>query len=84
MIKILYFAQFREQLGIDSEQIQLPRHVHTVETLLAYLRGRGGNWTEVFGADAVVCVAVNHAMVAGQGTVAVGDEIAFFPPVTGG
>lgn len=84
MIQILYFAQFREQLGMGSEQISLPSHVHNIETLLDYLKDRGGIWTEVFGAGVVVCAAVNHTLVAEEDAVAPGDEIAFFPPVTGG
>ena len=82
MIRVLYFARLREQLGTAGED--LPATVATLGDLAAALRGRGGAWAEAFAPDQTVMVAVNQELARPETPVADGDEVAFFPPVTGG
>ena len=84
MVTVLYFARLREALGTASEQIALPATVRDLEGLRALLVGRGGAWEQELAAGKPVRAAVNQAMAAGDVAVADGDEVAFFPPVTGG
>ena len=84
MITILYFARLRETLGRSSEQIALPATVSNMEGLRALLVARGGAWEEELAPGKPVRAAVNQAMAVGDVPVADGDEVAFFPPVTGG
>ncbi len=84
MITVLYFARLRETLGTGSEQIALPEGVHGLEGLRAMLVGRGGVWSQELAPGKPVRAAVNQAMAVGDVPVSDGDEVAFFPPVTGG
>jgi molybdopterin synthase sulfur carrier subunit len=84
MIKVLYFARLREALGTGSESIVLPRGVGDLDALRAHLIARGGAWSDELGANKAVRAAVNHDMASGDTRITDGDEIAFFPPVTGG
>ncbi|WP_316366805.1 molybdopterin converting factor subunit 1 [Candidatus Thiodiazotropha sp. CDECU1] len=83
MIQVLFFARFREELGVASEQIDLDG-LTCVDDLLAVLRGRGGAWARLFAADQRVMMAVNQELADRKTTLNTGDEVAFFPPVTGG
>lgn len=84
MIKVLYFARLREQLGSDGDQLDWSSELPDVAAVMRLLQARGGSWADVFATGQTVLVAVNQEM-AGPGTsVGDGDEIAFFPPVTGG
>lgn len=84
MLKILYFAGLREATGSGSEELVLPASVKNVEGVLALLCARGGAWAEALAASKRVRAAVNQDMAAGETPVKDGDEVAFFPPVTGG
>ena len=84
MITILYFARLREALGKASEQVVLPAGVSDLESLRALLRQRGGAWAEEMADGKPVRAAVNQDVAHGDTRVADGDEVAFFPPVTGG
>ena len=84
MITVLYFARLRETLGRSSETIALPAAVRDLEGLRALLVARGGEWEQELAPSRPVRAAVNQAMARGDTQVADGDEIAFFPPVTGG
>ncbi len=83
MIKLLYFASLREALGAAGESLELPAGVASVGALRAHLAARGGAW-EVFATSKSLRAAVNQAMAGAEARVAPGDEVAFFPPVTGG
>ena len=84
MIAVHYFASIRETLGRDLEKIPLPAGVATVADLIDHLANEhGGDWREVLGAGSVM-IAVNHEMADRSARLASGDEVAFFPPVTGG
>lgn len=84
MITVLYFARLKETLGLASEHIPLPRAVTNLEGLRELLVARGGVWSEELAVNRRIRAAVNHTMAAGDTAIADGDEIAFFPPVTGG
>lgn len=84
MITVLYFARLRETLGTGSERVALPPGVHDLEGLRALLVARGGAWEEALAPSKPVRAAVNQTMAAGDMPLSDGDEIAFFPPVTGG
>lgn len=83
MIKVLYFSTLRESFGVAHEDIDLPSGISDVATLRAYLAKRGKQW-ELLAHAANLRTAVNQEMADESNLVADGDEIAFFPPVTGG
>ena len=83
-IKVLYFASVKERLGKEAEDIEVPAGVSTVGGLRAHLSGRGGAYADVFAEKKLVKAAVNQDMVAPTAPLKGGDEVAFFPPVTGG
>jgi sulfur-carrier protein len=83
-VKLLYFASVREKLGRDAEEIELPAGVSTVAGLRSHLRSRGGAWAEALSDAKLLRMAVNQDMVQPTAAVKAGDEVAFFPPVTGG
>ncbi len=84
MIKLLYFAKLREDLGTAGEEIEMPAEIGTVAALRAHLVARGGAWANALAPGRAVRVAVNHEMAQPSTPIAAGDEVAFFPPVTGG
>jgi len=84
MLKLLYFAWVRERTGHSSEDVPLPDGVTTVGELVAWQRSRGEGYLAAFENDDLVRVAVNQNHVDFSHTIKDGDEIAFFPPVTGG
>jgi sulfur-carrier protein len=83
-VKLLFFASLRERLGASSEEIEVPSEVTTVGALREHLRSRGGAWAEVFAPTRNVRAAVNQDMAQPAAAIKGGDEVAFFPPVTGG
>ncbi len=83
MIKIIYFSRFRDQLGLDQEQLEIPRAGCSVAELKAMLGERNDVSRQVFTADNLL-VAVNHAMADVSTRIKPGDEVGIFPPVTGG
>lgn len=84
MVEIKYFARLSESLGVRSEQIELDRQIKTAADLINQLISRGDNWAEQFNAENKILVAINKEMAEADTNICDGDEIAFFPPVTGG
>ena len=84
MIDVLYFASLRETLDCDREELDLGAYPGDVAQLKARLVSRGGIWQEVFARQNDLLVSVNHEMANDGTPLNEGDEIAFFPPVTGG
>lgn len=83
-IRLLYFGGVQEQVGRSSETLELAPGVDTIAALREHLAQRGGPWS-AFSADRRLRFAVNRAVVSGlEAAVADGDEVAVFPPVTGG
>ena len=83
-VKVLFFASLREQLGTGAEDMELPAGVSTVEALRSHLRSRGGAYERAFSDKHLVRAAVNQEMAQPGAAIKAGDEVAFFPPVTGG
>ena len=83
-VKVLFFASLRERLGTPLEEVDIPDSASTVAGLRMHLMRRGGAWHDVLADMKVVRVAVNHDMAAANAPLNPGDEVAFFPPVTGG
>ncbi len=84
MIKIKYFARLSESLGLKSEELEYSHQIGTVEDLIRQLIKRGENWSIEFSGENKFLFAVNLQMSERDAALKDGDEIAFFPPVTGG
>ncbi|KAA5613130.1 molybdopterin converting factor subunit 1 [Rhodovastum atsumiense] len=83
-MRLLYFAWLRERVGTSEEELPLPPDVATVTDLIAWLRGRSSGHEAAFAAARSIRCAVNQDFADPGTPVAAGDEVAFFPPVTGG
>jgi molybdopterin converting factor subunit 1 len=83
-LTILYFAWLRERVGASEEQIALPAGVRTVGDLIAWLAERSPGHASAFANRRTVRCAVNQEFADPGARVGPGDEVAFFPPVTGG
>lgn len=82
-VRVKFFASIREFTGVAEDLIAIPEPC-TVADVRAVLAARGEIWDRCLGPTAVVRAAVNQEIVPDDHAVSVGDEIAFFPPVTGG
>lgn len=83
MLNILYFASLREVLGQADESISATEF-KTINCLLSKLAERGEMWNMALLNNANLQIAVNHNIANRETELKAGDEIAFFPPVTGG
>jgi molybdopterin synthase sulfur carrier subunit len=83
-VTLLYFARLRESLGRAREELALPAGVDTLQALRGHLAARGGAWADEMAPARKLRAAVNQTLVQGDAPLKAGDEIAFFPPVTGG
>jgi len=84
MIRLVYLARLRDALGTGAESVDLPGDVGTVTALLAWLSQRGGAWAHELAPGRAVRIAVNHDIARPDTPIRAGDEVALFPPVTGG
>ncbi len=83
-IKIFYFARLKETLKFSSEDLELPEAELSLIKLKGVLAKRGEVWQKMLLGNLKVRGAINHALVDDQALIVDGDEVAFFPPVTGG
>ena len=81
-MNLLYFAWVRQKIGKSEEQMTLP--VGDVASLIAHLKNLGPNYADAFADLTRIRVAVNQHHAGLDAPVAPHDEVAFFPPVTGG
>ena len=84
MITVLYFARLKESLNYSTEEMELPEGINTIVQLKALLARRGEAWANLFNGKQTIRAAINHTLVDNEAFVKNGDEVAFFPPVTGG
>ena len=84
MITLLYFARLREALGSGREELVLPSGINTLGALRTHLAQRGEAWAKEMAAGRNLRAAVNQDIATADTPIKDGDEIAFFPPVTGG
>jgi len=83
-VKVLYFAWLRTRIGRGEDQVDLPRGVDDVRGLIEHLRAQGAGYAQALADLGTVKVAVNQEYVGFDHKLKPNDEVAFFPPVTGG
>ena len=83
-MRILYFAWLRQKTGIDSEEVEIPTHITDVAGLIEWLKERNENFAEALSDIESIRVAVNQEFAEPDAPVAQEDEVAIFPPMTGG
>lgn len=83
-MKLLYFAWVRQKIGLSEEQVSVPSDVTTVAALMDFLSRRGPGYEAAFRNPALLRCAVNQEHAKFDASVRADDEVAFFPPVTGG
>ena len=83
-MRVLYFAWLKTKMGRAEEDVDPPASVGDVASLLEWLRGRGPEYAEALSDLSVVRVAVNQEYARLDARVTKDDEVALFPPVTGG
>ena len=83
-MKVLYFAWLRQRIGVAEEEFELPGEVATVDDLVGWLTAKGPGYAKGFAEPQVIRAAVNFENVPFDYELSNADEVAFFPPVTGG
>jgi molybdopterin converting factor subunit 1 len=83
-LTIYYFAWLRERTGMSHEELPLPDGVTTVTELVDYLSARGPGHSLAFQNRRTIRCAINQEFADPSSPLHPGDEVAFFPPVTGG
>jgi molybdopterin converting factor subunit 1 len=83
-MRVLYFAWVRQKVGIAEEEVSPPAEVRDVAGLVAWLAARTSGHAAAFADRRQVRAAVNQDFATPDHPVAANDEVAFFPPVTGG
>ena len=84
MLKIHYFASLREQMGRECDDLVLPDNVSNVAELIDSIKQSDAIFKDVFASTPKILVAVNQVVVSKDCQLSEDDEIAFFPPMTGG
>ncbi|WP_144299962.1 molybdopterin converting factor subunit 1 [Elioraea rosea] len=83
-MQVLYFAWLRQKVGLSEEAVSPPEEVRTVAALTDWLAARSPGHAAAFAERASIRCAVNQDFATPETPVGPGDEVAFFPPVTGG
>jgi molybdopterin synthase sulfur carrier subunit len=83
-MQLLYFGWVRTRIGVGGEEIDPPDEIGDVRALIGWLQGRGGGYEQAFADLTAIRVAVNQEMAELDSTIGRGDEVALFPPMTGG
>jgi molybdopterin synthase sulfur carrier subunit len=83
-VKLLYFAWLRQKIGVSEEELRVPASITNVSALIDFLKSRGPGYDAAFRDLKALRVAVNQQHSRFDAAIGPNDEIAFFPPVTGG
>ena len=83
-MKILYFSWVREKIGIEEQNIKLKKNIHNVSDLISFLKNSSEKHYKAFSDLNSINVAINKNHSSLESKIQDGDEIAFFPPITGG
>ncbi|MBS5903247.1 molybdopterin converting factor subunit 1 [Roseomonas mucosa] len=83
-MRVLYFAWLRQRTGLAAEEVEPPPEVATIGALMRWLAARSPGHAAAFAQPKQVRAAVNQEFRGPEDPIAPGDEVAFFPPVTGG
>ena len=83
-MQLLYFGWVRTRIGTGSEEIALPAGIEDVRGLVEWLQSRGQNYLEALREVESIRIAVNQELADLDAPIAGGDEVAVFPPMTGG
>ena len=84
MLKIQYFAHLREQLGREYDDLVLPDGIVNVAELIEFIKSADPAVKDIFESTPKILVAINQVVASRDSKVTQNDEIAFFPPMTGG
>jgi molybdopterin synthase sulfur carrier subunit len=83
-VELRFFASVREALGVSNESVEIPDGIVNIGDVRAWLRTRGGVWSDTLAEGRSLRMACNHVMTDASQRITEGCEVAFFPPVTGG
>jgi sulfur-carrier protein len=83
-MQLLYFGWVRTRIGTGSEEIELPAEISDVRALIEWLQSRGQNYLDALQEIESIRIAVNQELAELDAPIASGDEVAVFPPMTGG
>lgn len=84
MMQVLYFGWVRSRIGIGKEELSPPADVGSVGELIDWLKAKGGGYADAFGDTSALRVAVNQEISQMDAAITNADEVAVFPPMTGG
>ena len=83
-MKILYFSWIKEKVGTNEEVLEIDEEVNTVQKLIIYLKQKGKNYDLAFEDLETIKFSVNMKNAKLSDSIKSDDEVAFFPPMTGG
>ena len=84
-LKLLFFANLREKFGFSQKEFTLSKEVRTPEEFLLIMSKQiGGEWIKLFEDKILYKVAINQDLSSWKDPIFEGDELAIFPPITGG
>ena len=83
-MKVLYFSWIKDKLGKSHEEIQVDDNIKTINDLITLLKQNNENYEDVFKDTSSIKVSINMETARFEDSIHDNDEVAFFPPMTGG